>query len=78
MSEELKFSSPILKSETGTSLVSRAYRQIIVAAAVFGLAVNYIAEVNKLDKCKSDRSTDLWVGCFCLSNKRGICINGAE
>jgi hypothetical protein len=30
----LKFSSPTLKSETGTSLVSRANRQIIVAAAV--------------------------------------------
>jgi len=32
--EELKFSSPTLKSETETSLLSRAHRQIIVAAAV--------------------------------------------
>lgn len=32
--EELKFSSPALKSETETSLVSKAHRQIIVAAAI--------------------------------------------
>lgn len=32
--EELEFSSPTLKTETETSLVSRAHRQIIVAAAV--------------------------------------------
>lgn len=32
--EELKFSSPALKSETETSLVSKAHRQIIVSAAV--------------------------------------------
>ncbi|KAA0944055.1 N-acetylmuramoyl-L-alanine amidase [Sporosarcina sp. ANT_H38] len=32
--EELKFSSPALKSETETSLASKAHRQIIVAAAV--------------------------------------------
>ncbi|MEK5070486.1 peptidoglycan recognition protein family protein [Sporosarcina sp. FSL K6-1508] len=32
--EELKFSSPTLKTETETSLVSKAHRQIIVDAAV--------------------------------------------
>jgi len=32
--EELKFSSPTLKAETETSLVSKAHRQIIVAAAI--------------------------------------------
>lgn len=32
--EELKFSSPALKSETKTSLLSRAHRKIIVTAAV--------------------------------------------
>lgn len=32
--EELKFSSPTLKSETETSLLSKAHRQIIVDAAV--------------------------------------------
>ncbi|QNK89457.1 N-acetylmuramoyl-L-alanine amidase [Sporosarcina sp. resist] len=32
--EELKFSSPALKTETETSLVSKAHRQIIVAAAI--------------------------------------------
>ncbi len=32
--EELKFSSPALKLETETSLVSRAHRQIIVAEAI--------------------------------------------
>ncbi|MBO0586100.1 M15 family metallopeptidase [Sporosarcina sp. E16_8] len=32
--DELKFSSPTLKTETETSLLSKAHRQIIVAAAV--------------------------------------------
>jgi len=32
--EELKFSSPTLKKETETSLVSKAHRQIVVSAAI--------------------------------------------
>ncbi|MEK4712220.1 peptidoglycan DD-metalloendopeptidase family protein [Sporosarcina sp. FSL K6-5500] len=42
--EELKFSSPALKTETETSLVSKAHRQIIVAAAIKAGAQSFWAD----------------------------------
>lgn len=51
--EELKFSSPALKSETETSLLSKAHRQIIVDAAIKSGAHKSWA-----DKLTNDTLTD--------------------
>lgn len=51
--EELKFSSPALKKETETSLLSKAHRQIIVDAAIKGGA-----HTSWIEKLKDNTLTD--------------------